>query len=709
MPPERQFWIVPIMWPSLLKLLPTLIAYFGSGSTARQGTTSKQVNMAQLNMNEGRGYDLKLILRPNTSKETNDNGNIPTNVPLLRIDSLVPGILTWIIQTLRGTINMKHSPIHLTLSFMYFSKLGREDLGDLSGTARVTRLNLWNPSSWEEDSFIPLPTSRNDHGQPAPPYFRLTLFCDHENKGSSFRRLWFPWKTWQVRFNHCPTLYVCRAWNSQYPICDQRSSSSSAAAPNTFMPYFYIQPKLLSGSVPNPSLNKMQVPYGSGLQILFNSQCEREHNLYDPVNDLNLDPTSGCWHPGAFTPKPEPTTPVIPSKYINSRTTKTIDRESVLPSTERVPTTPVTTTTTTTTTPKLRTTQTRVTMSTDGFLKRENKLKPSLSHVNGHEPFVNSSSSKTEAANVNDTKRSVSRLTLALVLLAIFNIVLLICFILLVLWIRRKVSEKRARRITQNDAFLKEDFGNPRVDSYTPLMSHKLFGSHPAGLNYTPRSMRPPDAYSLPGLTHHYHGDGYRNPNFVWANENYLPNSVSSNDQMTNGSIHMSLPRQKRRKSSHGQAQPLVHLSQLQNIDMAPMTASHVSDTATCNNVNHMDKNLSPKNPWAHSNHSFSKDTNSARVSSNHINHKLRQSNLIVFPQNAVSKSSISKSIDLLNRTDNLPASVRRPDQSPTVKARKKFALLQSDRKPHTLVFEDAPDDMDVPEALQRSFYQFWQ
>ncbi|CAH8438848.1 unnamed protein product [Heterobilharzia americana] len=168
----------------------------------------------------GQGFDLRIVLQPATvgAEEVSKTNGIKR----LRIGQLKPGILEWIVQMVRSSSKMTLSPVHLTISFIYFKNLGRNDLGNLPTKSHVTRLSLWNPFSWDEDSFIPFIDQKSEsltdgvYTTNIPPYFRLSIFCDYENQNSSFKRLWFPWKSWQLRLSHCSDLYVCRLWYGKY-------------------------------------------------------------------------------------------------------------------------------------------------------------------------------------------------------------------------------------------------------------------------------------------------------------------------------------------------------------------------------------------------------------------------------------------------------------------------------------------------------------
>ncbi|CAH8458974.1 unnamed protein product [Dicrocoelium dendriticum] len=247
--------------------------------------------------NDGRGYDLKITLTPSRRRRS---GSAERRVT---VDYLANGVLGWVVEAVRRRVRMAHSPVHLILPFIQFAHIRRADVGDLSTRHRVTRLTLWNPLRWNEDSLIPAPLGANfasyvsPKNPSIPPYFRLNVFCDHINRKPSFKRLWLPWESWQIRFNHCQGKYGCLAWLSPYPICDSTSQHS-------FMPSFFIMPLVVSSQSDLQSLNisseVVASRYKAENEILFENQCRKEPTRWDPVGDLVVDHTLGCWRPNAY-------------------------------------------------------------------------------------------------------------------------------------------------------------------------------------------------------------------------------------------------------------------------------------------------------------------------------------------------------------------------------------------------------------------------
>ncbi|KAF5394931.1 hypothetical protein PHET_09391 [Paragonimus heterotremus] len=249
-------------------------------------------------MTDGRGFDLKIVLSPSSKTSTTTDGE-----RRIHVNQLSVGILGWIIGTVRRSLHMDLSPAHLTISFIYIGKLRRVDLGDLSTRSHVTRLSLWNPFEWEDDSLMPTVLGSGIPGYAfptnplIPPYFRLAIFCDHANRNPSFRRLWFPWASWQVRLNHCYDLYACREWNSKYPICDSNSSLA-------FRPSYFLLPQTISEGL--ISTTRVLAPGSSqrakvSTQILYENVCQREPNPTDPLHDLKLNHKLKCWQPDAYS------------------------------------------------------------------------------------------------------------------------------------------------------------------------------------------------------------------------------------------------------------------------------------------------------------------------------------------------------------------------------------------------------------------------
>ncbi|CAH8433846.1 unnamed protein product, partial [Schistosoma turkestanicum] len=331
---------------------------------------------------DGRGYDLRIVLKPSTVS-ADDFSSKSNGAARLRIGHLKPGVLGWIIQTVRSSLKTPLSPVHLTISFIYFRHLGRDDLGNLATKSHVTHLSLWNPFNWDEDSFIPFTNktseSLNNMGYSAdgPPYFRLSLFCDYENQKPSFRRLWFPWKSWQLRLTHCPDLYVCWQLHSKYPICDVKySADNPEKLLKAFKPSYMISPKSLVNSPQSPRQE-------TGMQILYDNQCLLNPNRTKLMNDLKMDYLSQCLRSDSDKPTTNKTTlrqttglqtTTIPTTAMPTTTSTTVVITSA-PSKTTTVTTPLTETSTslpttlalTTTTETTTDSTTKLNTTTDNF------------------------------------------------------------------------------------------------------------------------------------------------------------------------------------------------------------------------------------------------------------------------------------------------------------------------------------------------------
>ncbi|CAH8430820.1 unnamed protein product [Schistosoma intercalatum] len=493
------------------------------GADSNQQRQSKQ---------HGKGYDLRIVLKPSTIS-ADDLSSKSNSASRLRISHLKPGVLNWIIETVRLSLKMPLSPVHLTISFIYFKRLGRDDLGNLATKSRVTHLSLWNPFNWDEDSFIPNTNKTSESSNNAgylvegPPYFRLSLFCDYENQNPSFRRLWFPWKSWQLRLTHCPDLYICWHWRSKYPICDVKQSiENPEKLLKSFIPSYLISPKSLINS-------PQSVKQETGMQILYDNQCLSNPNQTNLIRDLKMNYPSQCLQ--SYNDKSA--TDIQASKTILQQTTEiqtTTTSMAIIPTTINTTTTtativnstPRTSLTTTTITTPLMTTSIRPTITslsttststtattttttienqTDLMIKlnKTTNVLKSLLKMNTTKMYpidysMNQSNiwspnhkemnildqksnyNKTISIVFNQDKDGISMeyLTNGLILLAILNIILIICFIILVLWIR-----KRIRKHSKNQFY--QDYMTGRHSNYTtnndnnyPLLISTRSGSY---------------------------------------------------------------------------------------------------------------------------------------------------------------------------------------------------------------------------------------
>ncbi|CAL8070374.1 unnamed protein product [Calicophoron daubneyi] len=343
--------------PERWQIIDHLDCLYWKNPTAHLDVVDTELAFSGPSGNSGRGYDLKLILAP-APLEAVSGKNKTEPERRIKVDRLTDGVLEWLIHSVRESLQMQLSPIHLTLSFMYIGKLRRVDLGNLSSRLYVTRLSIWNPFEWEEDSFIAPPVAIGFGTSTTLPYFRLTVFCDHANQKAGFRRLWFPWKSWQVRFNQCYDSYVCRSWISRYAICDRLDSSS--ASPRMFTPSSFLIPKPLSSDSTALSKGFYLDHKGSAPnQIVYENQCQSEPDLLDPVDDLKLDHQNECWQVGGFSDRMIPAIQttvrlqvtqapdVVPTSA--PTTVKTHESSAGAPAAARISTTTAGTTSTTTT------------------------------------------------------------------------------------------------------------------------------------------------------------------------------------------------------------------------------------------------------------------------------------------------------------------------------------------------------------------------
>ncbi|CAI2722562.1 unnamed protein product [Schistosoma spindalis] len=499
------------------------------GADSNQQHQSKQ---------HGKGYDLRIVLKPSTVS-ADDLSSKSNSASRLRISHLKPGVLNWIIETVRLSLKMPLSPVHLTISFIYFKRLGRDDLGNLATKSRVTHLSLWNPFNWDEDSFIPITnkTSNNaGYSVESPSYFRLSLFCDYENQNPSFRRLWFPWKSWQLRLTHCPDLYICWQWYSKYPICDVKQSiNNPEKLLKSFMPSYLISPKSLINS-------HQSIKQETGMQILYDNQCLRNPNQTNLIRDLKINYPGQCLQSDNDKPirdihvskttlqqtiEIQNTTHsmnIIPTTMNTTTTTTTVNnipRTSLTTTTITTPlmttsirstitslsttststtsTTTTTTSTTSTTTipPKENQTDFMIKLNkTTNLLKSilkinttkmypiDNSMNQSIIWSPKHEDitFIDQKSNfnKTMSIILNQNKNDLSTeyLTNGLILLAILNIILIICFIILILWIRKRIQKNSKNKFINSHDFYQDNY-------YTRI---NMIGSHS---NYTPNNHYP--------------------------------------------------------------------------------------------------------------------------------------------------------------------------------------------------------------------------
>ncbi|KAA0186704.1 hypothetical protein FBUS_03699 [Fasciolopsis buskii] len=505
------------------KLLDRIKCRYWKNPTTQTGVPGAGLDLSGPSTSDGRGFDLKIILSPDHEQPKVDRVHKEASggsERRIQIDELSPGLLGWLIQTLRMTLHMQKSPVHLTLSFIYIKKLRRIDLGDLSAQSHVTRLSLWNPFEWDEDSLIPFPTSPTEPNfvpsstrAQVPPYFRLTVFCDHANRNPSFRRLWLPWKSWQVRFNHCHDLYVCRTWLSKYPMCDKQAQTDSANSPG-YMPSSFIMPKL-----PNLDMTTLSTMFRAPVQaarvradnqILYENQCQMEPSPMDPLDDLKLDYEKSCWQPGAYQSQRigDPLEFILPSRDKsvtgadhtgihlsgNDRTTRS---EDVISSTDRANNT--TSTTSPSPSPSSGTSTIAVTEETMTSSDQTNaeemeiqvmaKVPVNESHLqskmssknesdniipfNNSEPKENATSddiispppfgfldldgvnqfSVTHTTTPIRKQVSMAQLTTAVIVLSVLVIVLLLGVIFLILWVRSRQHENKIK-VTQTNGFV---------------------------------------------------------------------------------------------------------------------------------------------------------------------------------------------------------------------------------------------------------------
>ncbi|KAA3673763.1 uncharacterized protein DEA37_0008771 [Paragonimus westermani] len=493
-------------------------------------------------MTDGRGFDLKVVLSPSSKISMTVDGE-----RRIHVDQLSVGILGWVIGTVRRILHMDLSPAHLTISFIYIGKLRRVDLGDLSTRSHVTRLSLWNPFEWEDDSLIPtvLSSSVSGYAFPAnpliPPYFRLSIFCDHANRNPSFRRLWFPWASWQVRLNHCYDLYACREWNSKYPVCDSNSSRA-------FRPSYFLLPQIIPEGL--TSTTSALTPGSSqrakiSTQILYENICLREPNPTDPLHDLKLNHERKCWQPDVYSvdnmKKEEVDTvdSVIlsavtsefytspsPTPSLSPRPTSLFTIATVNLSTVHIQTTTTTTNVTRTfgmsyeptnltteplsyvpSTPNVTTAVTQEPTHSTGNVSSEKLIKSSTANdplglsYNDNDSsfgmFINISSSNrpsvqainTPSINKTSTfthKASVAQLTYAVVVLALLVTVLIITLIALLLWLkfRKKATKKmRSCKVPSDGYFSRSDLSV--ADDLPSTGYPHLFKRKPVSLSTT--------------------------------------------------------------------------------------------------------------------------------------------------------------------------------------------------------------------------------
>ncbi|TGZ59565.1 hypothetical protein CRM22_009007 [Opisthorchis felineus] len=462
-------------------------------------------------MAEGRGYDLKIILSP--AQGHKDRGDA---VRRLHIDHLIPGVLGWIVQTLRHNLQLELSPIHLTISYIYIATLRRIDLGDLSTRSRVTRLSIWNPFNWEDDSLIPntvVGTKGNfAYAQDPilPPYFRLTVFCDVANRISSFRRLWLPWKSWQVRFYHCHDNYECRSWISRYPICDVFSSQ-------TFMPVYFLLPQPAVGSHSSPKhylhFSGVNSRNKAGNQLLFENTCQREADLWDPVDDLKLDHVRKCWQPNVYNMDANQRVESLDSVVIVPESESNGYELEATPTSTAAPKTTTTEAVTLSSTPSTQTPDRDIEnlTSTEKTPAESFALSPNTSDTSvakeDHEPSPPTllQMANAPAYSFDDkptgVERSTSESYLIYIIVSLMLLVLFLLFALIfaIICIRRRASREQQERKLTNGYLRRLDENTLYGSCPHPLTSSVMFLKRKSVGAYSPRSVR-----NLPRTTSEY-------------------------------------------------------------------------------------------------------------------------------------------------------------------------------------------------------------
>ncbi|KAF7254810.1 hypothetical protein EG68_08822 [Paragonimus skrjabini miyazakii] len=682
-------------------------------------TTGTNVPTASVQaMTDGRGFDLKVVLSPSSKTSTTTDGE-----RRIHVDQLSVGILGWVIGSVRRSLRMDLSPAHLTISFIYIGKLRRVDLGDLSTRSHVTRLSLWNPFEWEDDSLMPTVLGSGIPGYAfpinplIPPYFRLAIFCDHANRNPSFRRLWFPWASWQVRLNHCYDLYACREWNSKYPICDHNSSRA-------FRPSYFLLPQTISEGLASTTrvlaLGSSQRAKVS-TQILYENVCQREPNPTDPLHDLKLNHKLKCWQPDAYSvdniKKGEVDT--VDSVILFAESSKFNTSPSPTLSSSPRPTTLLTIATvnvskvhiqTTTTTPK-------ITRTTEVFYEPTNLTTEPLSSISNTPnmtkeflqkptPSTGNKSSETliksltandllglsygdddslsgrltnisssirpsiQANNISSIKKisnpiykaSVTQLTYAVVVLALLVTILIITLIVLLLWLKfRKQTTKKMRpcKVPSDGYFSRSDLSV--ADDLPSAGYPHLFKRKPVSSSTT----RQTSLESTPQLAPY------------------------TSIMKTNGLNHPISPIKRNACSSNSDNKSGAHLTfgghppHCRSSNRCRDTyGQHMSAT---NLVGLHTETSFARYPWSHLDRIKACSQNSLRSRSR-------------VPSNSPSprRSSRTGSRNRVREQDCSPAVYRRLHRPKNVKQSK---------KPHTIVFEDSQLTEDQwPEGLRRSF-----
>ncbi|CAH8496323.1 unnamed protein product [Schistosoma rodhaini] len=752
------------------------------GADSNQQRQSKQ---------HGKGYDLRIVLKPSTIS-ADDLSSKSNSASRLRISHLKPGVLNWIIETVRLSLKMPLSPVHLTISFIYFKRLGRDDLGNLATKSRVTHLSLWNPFYWDEDSFIPITNktskSSNNAGylDEGPPYFRLSLFCDYENQNPSFRRLWFPWKSWQLRLTHCPDLYNCWHWYSKYPICDlKQSTDNPERLLKSFIPSYLISPKSLMSS---PQSLKQE----TGMQILYDNQCLPNPNQTNIVSDLKMNYRDQCLQ----SDNDKPVRDIQTSKTTLQQTTEmrtTTASVIIMPTTINTATTvnstPRTTTTVTTplvTTSKhssitpLSTTSTFTTTTTTenktdliikidkttnslNLTKKEKSQTASILNMNTSKiyptdlsfnqsniwsPNHKETTFLDQKSNFNKTipiilnqdnliKDGISTeyLTSGLILLAILNIILIICFIILVLWIRRRIKVNSKNKLTNFHELYQDYSGIDIIGSnnnnslyatnHCPLLISTITGSYISGshpkLNQRHHSFPNSSlSYSqnfntfLPMSTYKTNNNHKYNSN--QSQQFLLGRSTSYSSSMWNGSLKNGLNNNHNNSSKgyHNERVLLTnrlyskrHLNYSLN-GLSIESSQQISSTPYINQKENQLINLPL--PYHHKeikNKYSSQTLNPSLISSS----SLTTVNVAeVNTQKEREYKSIYGSRNRLSNGQPSPTPLREIKKSPVVNYRKSKRKIGSGRPPlassikkqHTLVFEDDKWSEDFKTSLHK-------
>ncbi|KAL3316313.1 hypothetical protein Ciccas_005044, partial [Cichlidogyrus casuarinus] len=235
----------------------------------------------------------------------------------------------------------------ITLSFIKMGLISTGDVQGLIQSQQLISLTIWNPKKWSEDGFIPAKSEQT------VPYFRLNIFCEETNNANSFDKLWLPWYSWQIKFNHCRDRYRCHRWLANEPICRKDSGGP-------FEPRFLAIPENVAKERDGFRLESLSEAPTYDVQILRSQECRPIH---PPMLKLQKSSIHACWTDDetllastttTTTPKPTTRPLIIPRPPPPTRPPRPRPPPPPPPTPPKTTARPSTTTTETTSLPTLQ-------------------------------------------------------------------------------------------------------------------------------------------------------------------------------------------------------------------------------------------------------------------------------------------------------------------------------------------------------------------